>query len=107
MNANRILAGEWFVAIAFTSYFAIKKKYWPWPPTIIRISLGFGVFGIFALAAPEVAAALASGFLLAGFLKIYQNGLATYAGGVELIPGYVKPLTIPLAGETKTSAGGK
>lgn len=107
MNAKRILAAEWVIAIAFTSYYAIKKQYWPWPPTIVKISIGFGVFGIFAMAAPEVAAALASGFLLAGFLHLYQGGLSTYAGGIQLVQGEVKPLTIPLQGATKTTAGGK
>lgn len=82
MNPKSILAGEFVLAIAFTSWFAIKNQYAPWPPTVVKICASFGIFGIVAMAAPEIAAALAGGFLLAGFLKIYQEGLSNYYGGV-------------------------
>ena len=82
MNSNRILIGEYLIAIGFTSWFAIKNQYAPWPGTLAKLSLSFAIFGIVSMAAPEFAAAIAGGTLLALFLKVYQSGLSTYQGGV-------------------------
>lgn len=82
MNANKVLVGEYMVAIGFVSWFAIKNQEWPWPGTIIKISVSFAIFGITAQAAPEFAAVFAGGVLLAAFLKVYSKGLSTYRGGV-------------------------
>lgn len=84
MNTSKILVAEYAIAVAFTSWFAIKNKWWPWPGTIVKISVSFAVFGIVAQAAPEFTAALGAGMLLAAFLKIYSDskGLSTYIGGV-------------------------
>lgn len=93
MNPHRILAGEYILALGFTSWFAIKHGYWPWPTTVVKLSLSFGVFGLVAMAAPEFAVALTGGTLLGLFLKLYSSGELTrdtlpYQGGVPVI-GYV------------------
>ena len=82
MNKSTILTGEYIIAISFASWGAIKNGFWPWPPTLVKISTAFLVFGIISMAAPEIGAALAGGTLLALFLKEYQNGFPSYQGGV-------------------------
>jgi hypothetical protein len=104
MSTGRVLTMEWIIAIAFVSYGAIKKKYWPWPPSLVKVSAAFAVFGIASLAIPEIATGLAGGFLLAAFLNAYQKGLSNYYGGIplnkdtngKLSGGLAGALTIPL-----------
>lgn len=103
MNGTKILAGEYLIALAFLSWAAIKHKYWPWPGAIFKMSVGFAVLGIVGMAAPEVAASLGAGYLLAGFLHIYSNGgLSLYNGGQDYAGGQdgsslgYDLLTIPL-----------
>lgn len=88
MNKTTILTGEYIIAISFVSWGAIKAGFWPWPPTIVKVSAAFLLFGIMSMAAPEMAAALAGGTLLALFLKTYQSGLAGYRGGIPTASGY-------------------
>lgn len=106
-SSQRILVGEYLIAVAFVSAMAIKgqpsdqsntgsARFWPWPGTIIRITLSFSAFGLLALFVPEMAAAFAGGLELAAFLKIYSQpgGLAKYTGGVLPENGVYNPLTI-------------
>lgn len=110
MNANRILAGEYIIALGFTSWFAIKNQYAPWPGTIAKLSASFVLFGVFAMFAPEVAAAMAGGTLLALFVKVYSSGLSSYQGGVpqpdaNTFPYF--PLGWGVNGDTPLKVGGK
>lgn len=73
MNGNRILAGEFAIAIAFIAWQDLKFKYLPWPATIARVCVAFGILGIVSAASEEFAAVLGGGFLLAGFLRFYQS----------------------------------
>lgn len=84
MNGGRILIGEYVIAVTFSSVFAMKAKYAPWPGTLVKISLAFGTLGLLSFASEEFAALLGGGFLLAAFLNLYQknDGLKNYKGGV-------------------------
>lgn len=73
MNGNRILASEFAIAIAFITWQDLKAKYLPWPGTIVRVCSAFAILSIVGAASEELAAALGGGFLLAGFLRYYQN----------------------------------
>lgn len=78
--SNRILAAEYVVAVGFSSWAALKSRQLPWPPTIIRTSVAFGILYILAQASPELAGALGAGFLLAQLIKVLENK-APYTGG--------------------------
>lgn len=80
-SAHNILIGEYIVALGVSSWAALKSAQAPWPPTVIKTSLAFGIVGIVALASPEVAATLGSGFLLAQLIKVL-NKQPPYTGGV-------------------------
>jgi len=78
MNTNKLLAGEYIVAISMVSWSAIKgdgnERYWPWPPTIMLTTAAFGMLGLLATVAPEMAGILGSGFLLAQVIRALGNG---------------------------------
>lgn len=80
-GANRILASEFIVAVAFSSWAALKSRQLPWPPTIIRTAIAFAILYILAQASPELAAALGGGFLVAQLIKVLENK-PPYTGGV-------------------------
>lgn len=82
MRGSRILAAEFLLAVGFVSWAAIKHGYWPWPPTLVKLGIGFAVLGVVAQADENIAATLGGGFLLAGFLRQYQKGIKDYQGGV-------------------------
>ena len=77
-----MLAGEFVLALGFVSWAAIKHGFWPWPPTIVRLGVGFAVLGLIAQVDEGVAATLGAGFLLAAFMRQYQKGVKDYQGGV-------------------------
>lgn len=79
-NANRILAAEFVVAVGFSSWAALKSRQLPWPPTIARTALAFGILFVFAQASPELASVLGGGFLLAQLIKVLENK-TPYTGG--------------------------
>lgn len=80
MSANRLLAAEFVVAIGFSSWSAIKSRQMPWPPTVVRTAIAFGILYILAQASPELATVLGGGFLLAQLVKVLENK-APYTGG--------------------------
>lgn len=100
MNKTTILTGEYLIAISFVSWGAIKAGYWPWPPTLVKISAAFLLFGIMSMGAPEIAAALAGGTLLALFVKTYQKGLGSYRGGIPVGSGQLPWQGVPLTWKT-------
>lgn len=81
MSANRILAAEFVVAIGFSSWAALKTHQLPWPPTVMRTAVAFGILYILAQASPELAGMLGAGFLLAQLIKVLENK-TPYTGGV-------------------------
>jgi hypothetical protein len=80
MNSSRILAAEYVIALGFASWSAIKDKQLPWPPTIVRSGLAFGILGLSAAFSPELATVLGGGFLLAQLIRALEQKPA-YTGG--------------------------
>lgn len=80
-NVEGILIGEYIIALGVSSWSAIKAHQAPWPPTVIKTSIAFGILGIAALGSPELATTLGAGFLLAQLIKTL-NGGTPYTGGV-------------------------
>lgn len=80
MNTTRVLAAEYVVALGFASYAAIKSRQLPWPPTVIRTGIAFGILGVAAAASPELATVLGGGFLLAQLIRALEQKPA-YTGG--------------------------
>lgn len=78
--SSRALAAEYIVALGFSSWAALKDKQLPWPPTVIRTSVAFGILGILAAASDKLAVTLGAGFLLAQLIKILENK-TPYTGG--------------------------
>jgi hypothetical protein len=87
--ANRILATEYVVALGISSYAAIKDGQAPWPPTVIRTSIAFGILGMVAMMNERFAYVLAGGFLLAQLLKVYETGTPFTGGAPENQTGTV------------------
>lgn len=85
-NVQNVLIGEYIVALGVSSWGAIRQQQAPWPPTVIRTSLAFGILGIAALGSPELAATLGAGFLIAQLVKIL-NKQPPYTGGVPEVGG--------------------
>jgi hypothetical protein len=79
-NPNKILAAEFIIAVGFSSWSAIKDKQMPWPETIIKTSVAFGVLGIVGTFSPELATVVGGGFLLAQLIKV-MGGKEPYTGG--------------------------
>ncbi len=77
---NKILAAEYFVSIGFNTWGAVKNKQVPWPATIVRIGVAFGILGLLAQANEEMAQLLGAGFLLASLLNVAtdQPGTGTW-----------------------------
>lgn len=101
MNAQKLLVGEFIISVGFVSVMAMRDptiRLWPWPGTLFRIAASFSVFGIVAIAVPELSAAFAGGLMLAAFLKLYsqKGGLSAYNGGVPDISADFpySPLTV-------------
>lgn len=66
---SKILAAEYAVSIAFNSWGAIKAQQVPWPGTIMRVTLAFGVLSVVAMADERIADLLGAGFMLASLLN--------------------------------------
>lgn len=85
-DVHSILVGEYIVALGVSSWAAIKGGQAPWPPTVIKTSIAFGILGIASFGSPELAAMLGAGFLLAQLIKVL-NKQPPYTGGVpEVTP---------------------
>lgn len=70
---SKVLASEFLISIAFNSYGAIKEKQVPWPGTMIRIAIAFGILGVIAQANEEIAELLGGAFLLASLVNVASN----------------------------------
>lgn len=83
MKGNRILAAEFVILVGIASWAALRKQYYPWPPTIVKTALFTSLLGIISAASEEFAATLGAGFILANLVKMYSSG-ATYMGGLPV-----------------------
>jgi hypothetical protein len=81
MKGDRILAVEFLVLIGVASWGALRKGYYPWPPTIVKTGLFVALLGIISAASSEFAAVLGAGFIVANLVKMYGSG-TTYMGGL-------------------------
>lgn len=81
MKSDRILAIEFMILIGIASWGALKKGYYPWPPTIVKTALFVSLLGIISAASSELAATLGAGFIVANLVRMYGKG-ATYMGGL-------------------------
>jgi hypothetical protein len=72
MNANHVLFGEFAIAVGVGSWGALRNHTVPYPAGITGTALAFGLLGVVASAAPELAVVLGSGFLLAQLLLTAQ-----------------------------------
>ena len=66
---SKILAAEYAASIGFNSWGAIKESQVPWPGTVIRVSIAFGILGIVSLWDEQIAEMLGGGFLLASLIN--------------------------------------
>jgi hypothetical protein len=83
MNTSSILAAECGIALAFASWASIKDKQLPWPPTIVKSCVAFGILGVTATLSPELAATLGAGFLLAQMMRALEKK-PPYTGGAPV-----------------------
>lgn len=79
MDAGKLIAAEYAVAVGIVSWSAIKGDskgihYWPWPPTVIMTSTAFGILGLFSTVQPDLAGILGAGFLLAQLIRAMGKG---------------------------------
>lgn len=81
MKGDRILAVEFLVLLGIASWGALKKGYYPWPPTIVKTALFVSLLGILSAASSELAATLGAGFIVANLVRMYGSG-KTYMGGL-------------------------
>lgn len=86
-DVHAILVGEYIVALGVSSWAAIKSGQAPWPPTVIKTGIAFGILGIASFGSPELAAMLGAGFLLAQIIKVL-NKQPPYTGGVPALEGH-------------------
>jgi len=83
MNGQRVLAVEFAVLIGVASWAAIKKKYFPWPPTVVKTAVFVSLLGVVSVASDELAAWLGAGFIVANLVRTYQ-GNNPYMGGLPV-----------------------
>lgn len=83
MNARSVLAAECGIALAFASWASIKDKQLPWPPTIVKSCIAFGILGMTATVSPELGATLGAGFLLAQTIRALEKK-PPYTGGAPV-----------------------
>jgi len=112
MKGERILAIEFLILIGIASWGALKKGYYPWPPTIVKTALFVSLMGILSAASPDLAATLGAGFIVANLVRMYGKG-ATYMGGLPtdntgavVGEGGLEPLSFKANTDTKPGSGG-
>lgn len=112
MKGDKILAIEFLVLLGVASWGALRKGYWPWPPTIIKTALFVSLLGILSAGSPELAAALGAGFIVANLVKMYGSG-TTYMGGIPTDntgavagAGGMQPLSFKANTTTAPGSGG-
>lgn len=89
MNPNAALFGEYLTAVGITSWGALKKKKVPWPGSVVRSGIGFGMLGVVAMGAPEFAVVIGAGMLL-GLLVGTLNS-ANWAKFAAVPPEVIDP----------------
>lgn len=67
---SKILAGEMVISAGINSWGAIKSNQVPWPGTLVRIGVAFGILGVVAMWDEQIAEMLGGAFLLASVVNL-------------------------------------
>lgn len=70
---NRTLAVEYIISLSLVGWAAVKKKYVPWPPSIMYTSIAFAILSFVSMADERLADLLGAGFLLAQLIKLLSG----------------------------------
>jgi len=70
---NRTLAVEYILSLSLVGWAAVKKKYVPWPPSIMYASIAYAILSFVSIADERLANLLGGGFLLAQLIKLLSN----------------------------------
>lgn len=73
-NGGKILAAEFFIAIMFSSWGAIKWKYAPWPANYVKIGVAFSILGLLSMGSEKLASLLGAGFMMAILVREMSKG---------------------------------
>lgn len=68
-----VLASEYLISMGIVSWGAIKKGYYPWPPSIVYASIAYSLLSFVSLADERIANLLGAGLLLAQLLAAMSN----------------------------------
>lgn len=112
MKGDRILAIEFLILIGIASWGALKKSYYPWPPTLVKTALFVSLLGVLSAASSDLAATLGAGFIVANLVRMYGKG-TTYMGGLPtdnaggvVGAGGLAPLSFKANTDTAPGSGG-
>lgn len=100
---NKTLAMEFLIAVAFSSYSAVKAKEMPWPPTVVKTAIAFAIVGIVAAVNDRLAAVLGAGFLMAQLIKVLDKKELYTGGAPEIVDAESKNAHMP--GDAKHTFG--
>jgi Na+/glutamate symporter len=83
MNASRIFAVEFFIAVGINSWGALKEGYAPWPPVIVTSAIAMAILSMSSAIDERLAVALGTGFLVASIISVAtsQGGSTSGAAG--------------------------
>ena len=70
---TKMLAAEYAVSIGINTWGAIKSSQVPWPGTVVRVGIAFGVLGLVAMYDESWAELLGGAFLLASVINLASN----------------------------------
>lgn len=70
---SKALAAEFAISIGINSWGAIKASQVPWPGTLTRISVAFGILGVVSMYDESWAELLGGAFLLASIINLASN----------------------------------
>jgi hypothetical protein len=74
VNANKVLAGEFFLAIGINSWGALKQGDAPWPPTIIASCIAMAILSMASAIDERLAVLFGAGFLMASIMNTATGG---------------------------------
>jgi hypothetical protein len=67
---SKALAAEFIISVGVNSWGAIQQSQVPWPGTITRIGVAFGILGVVSMWDEQIAELLGGAFLLASLVNL-------------------------------------